>query len=198
MPPGRARVAGLVLAAGGSRRFGVPKQLARLDGIPLLEHALLAMAEVRAIDPVVVTLGAHAEEICASVELHGARPVTVAAWREGQAASLRAGVAELPPDIDAVVVVLSDQPRIGAATIGRVLAAWDGIAPAVRAVHGGRPGHPVLLSRALFPAIAELRGDVGARELLRGGVVVEIACDEGAVLDVDTREQLERLRGRRG
>lgn len=192
------RIAGLVLAAGGSRRFGAPKQLAQLGGVPLLEHALRAIAAVPAVDPVLLALGAHADAIRAAVDLHGAEPLVVPGWAEGQAASLRAGVAALArrPDVDAVLVTLGDQPHVDAAAIARVVAAWDGTAPAVRATFGGRPGHPVLLARALYPAVAALRGDVGARELLRAAGVVEVACDASVVLDVDTPADLATLRAR--
>lgn len=187
------RIAGLVLAAGAGTRFGAPKQLARLDGRPLLEHALAAVAAVPQLARVVVALGAGADEIRAAVDLHGAQPLVVEDWREGQAASLRAGVAALAGDADAVLVTLGDQPRVGPATIACVIDAWDGAAPAVRATYGGRPGHPVLLARALYPAVAELRGDVGARELLARPDAIAVACGEDAVLDVDTRAQLDAL-----
>ena len=188
------RIAGLVLAAGGSRRFGAPKQLARLDDTPLLEHALRELAAVPALTRVVVALGAHADEILAAVDLHGAEPLLVEDWAAGQSASLRAGVAALAADADAVVVTLADQPRVTAATVARVLAAWDRTAPAVRATFAGRPGHPVLIARSLYPAIGELRGDAGARDLLEAAGALEVACDAGAVLDVDTPEQLAALR----
>ncbi len=187
------RIVGLVLAAGAGRRFGAPKQLAPLAGRPLLEHALAAVAAAPGLTRVVVALGAHADEILARVDLHGAEPLVVADWGEGQAASLRAGVAALAGEADAVLVTLGDQPRLDAATIARVLGAWDGAAPAVRATYDGRPGHPVLLARALFGAVAELRGDAGARALLARPDVVEVACDAAAVIDVDTPEQLAAL-----
>ncbi|MDW5597137.1 NTP transferase domain-containing protein, partial [Conexibacter stalactiti] len=118
----RSRVAGLVLAAGAARRFGAAKQLAPLDGRPLLEHALAAMAAA-GLPRVAVALGAHAQEIAAAVELHGAEVVVVTDWEEGLAASLRAGVAALAPHADAIVVTLGDQPRVRPEAIARVAAA---------------------------------------------------------------------------
>jgi molybdenum cofactor cytidylyltransferase len=188
------RIAGLVLAAGAGRRFGAPKQLAELDGRPLLEHALEAIAAVPALERAAVTLGAHADEILARVELHGVQPVLVDDWAEGQAASLRAGVAALAPYADAIVVTLGDQPRLAPATIVRLLDAWDGEAPALRASHDGRPGHPVLLTRPLYPAVARLRGDVGARSVLAAAEAHTVDCGADAVLDVDTQAQLATLR----
>jgi molybdenum cofactor cytidylyltransferase len=191
------RIAGLVLAAGAGRRFGGPKQLAPLHGRPLLEHALRTIAAVPALERVVVALGAHADEILARVDLQGAEPLVVEDWAEGQAASLRAGVARLAADdaLDAIVVTLGDQPGVSTEAIGRVVAAWDGVRPAVRATCGGAPGHPVLLARALFPALLGLRGDAGARGVLAHADVLDVVGDASALLDVDTPAELQRLRG---
>lgn len=185
------RVGGLVLAAGAGRRFGGPKQLAPFDGRPLLEHALRAMAQTPGLVRRVVALGARAEEIAAAVDLHGVEPVVVAGWEEGQAASLRAGVAALGPDLDAVVVTLGDQPLVTPATIARLAAEAAGPAPAARATWAGVPGHPVLLRRPLLDAVAELRGDAGARALLTDARLVP--CGPEAVADVDTPQQLTAL-----
>ena len=182
-----------MLAAGSGERFGGGKQLADLDGRPLLEHVLAAMAAAP-LERVVVVLGAQADEIRAGVDLHGARAVICPDWREGQAASLRAGIAALD-GAGPAVVVLGDQPRISARAIERVLGARSPDAAAVRATYAGTPGHPVVLERALFDAIARLRGDEGARTLLGGVAVRDVACDGlGRPDDVDTPEQLEVLR----
>ena len=181
------KVGGLVLAAGeGSRFEGGVKQLAPLDGRPLLEHALAAIAEL---EPRVVVLGHAADEILATVDLHGARPVICETWREGQSASLRAGVEALG-DVDAAVVVLGDQPRITKAAVAAVAAA-PGTA---RATYGGAPGHPIRLDRALLRRVGELRGDVGFRDILSRAQVR--AVEVGALADpadVDTREELAKL-----
>jgi molybdenum cofactor cytidylyltransferase len=191
-----AGVVGLVLAAGAARRFGSPKQLALLDGRPLLEHALAAMAAATAVERVVVVLGAHADAILAGVDRHGAEPVICPDWEEGQAASLRAGVAAVADRAAAVVVTLGDQPAIEVAAIDRVVAARDGVSDAVRASYDGRPGHPVLLERSLFGAVATLRGDEGARGLLAGAVVSVVACDGlGSDADVDTVAELRLSAG---
>jgi CTP:molybdopterin cytidylyltransferase MocA len=184
-------VGGLILAAGAGRRFGSPKQLAQLDGRPLLEHALIAMSAATQIETVVVVLGAHADAVLAAVERHGAEAVICADWEEGQAASLRAGVAVLAARVDAIVVTLGDQPAIDPRAIDRVARARDGTSVAIRASYGGRPGHPVLLERGLFQRVAALRGDHGARSLLSGVAVRVLACDGlGSDLDVDTVQQL--------
>jgi len=186
-------VEGLVLAAGAGRRFGGVKQLAPLDGRPLLEHALRALTGSPALDGVVATLGADAERIAAAVDLHGARPVLVEAWQEGIAASLRTGVAALRPATQAVVIVLGDQPGVTAEMVDRVVAAGRATnRAAARAVHGGRPGHPVLLRRELFALVARLNGDRGAGALLDTVPTVTVECGAAAVLDVDRPGDLPR------
>jgi molybdenum cofactor cytidylyltransferase len=182
------RIGALVLAAGEGRRFGGTKQLAELDGRPLLEHALAA---VTGVSPRVVVLGHAAEEIRAGVDLHGAQPVVCERWREGQSASLRCGLDALA-GVDAVLVVLGDQPGITAAAVEAVLAA-GGDEDAVRALYDGVPGHPVLLLRPLLDREGELTGDTGFRDLLMGarvrGVEVGHLADPA---DIDTREELAR------
>ena len=181
------KVGGLVLAAGeGSRFEGGTKQLAPLDGRPLLEHALRAVAALR---PRVVVLGHAAEEILGRVDLHGAEPVICRDWALGQSASLRAGIDALG-DVDAAVVVLGDQPRITAAAVAAVAAAGG----TARASYNGRPGHPIRIPRALLDRAGELRGDVGFREILGLAEVREVEVGELAdPVDVDTREELARL-----
>lgn len=187
----RRAIGGLVLAAGAGQRFGSPKQLAMLEGRPLLEHALLAMAGAEHVERTAVVLGAHADGILTEVERHGAVPVLCTGWEEGQAASLRAGVAALADGVEAIVVTLGDQPFIDPRAIDRLVEARDGRADAVRASYGDRPGHPVLLERSLFAQVGLLRGDEGARSLLADASVRIVACDGlGSDLDIDTTEQL--------
>jgi CTP:molybdopterin cytidylyltransferase MocA len=186
-------VGGLVLAAGGSSRFGKrPKQLAPLDGRPLLEHVLMAM-EAAPLDRVVVVLGSHADEVRSGVPLHGAEPVVCADWESGLAASLQAGVTALE-GCEAVAVALGDQPRLSPDAVARVVSQRGRDELAVRATYGGVPGHPVLLERTLLARVDSLRGDAGARDLLHGVPIREVACDGlGSPADVDTRAELEAL-----
>jgi len=185
-------IGGLVLAAGAGTRFGAQKQLAELDGVPLLEHALRAMRAALA-GRVIVVLGSSADEIVAGVDLHGADPVVCARWEEGQSASLACGLAELT-DCEAVVVTLGDQPRVAPDAIRRVIEARNG-ASAVRATYGGSPGHPVLLERDLFSALRDVTGDKGARNLLMSVSVLDVPCDDlGGGEDVDTPAELDALR----
>ena len=179
-------VAFIVLAAGAGRRFGGPKQVAPLDGRPLLQHVVDA-----APDPLTVVLGAHAEAVRAALDLEGVNVVVCDGWQEGQAASLRAGVAAVGA-VDAAVILLGDMPfvtpQVIAGALDHLTARWD----AVRTLYGGAPGHPVVLGRRALDAVPGLRGDVGARDLLRSFRVREWEaghlCDP---TDIDTPEQLE-------
>jgi CTP:molybdopterin cytidylyltransferase MocA len=185
-------IGGLVLAAGAATRFGRPKQLAYLDGIPLLEHVLRTMTAAP-VGRVVVVLGSAADEIAAAVDLHGADPIVCARWAEGQSASLACGLGELA-SCEAVVVTLGDQPRVSPDAIRRVIAGRNG-ASAVRATYGGEPGHPVLLERDLFSALRNVTGDKGARNLLLSVPVLDVPCDDlGGGEDVDTPAELDALR----
>ena len=187
-------IGGLVLAAGAATRFGAPKQLAELDGAPLLQHAVAAMLAARGIDRVVVVLGARAAAIRAVVDFAGAEVVECDGWAEGMAASLRAGVDALR-GCEWVVVTLGDQPRMSPQAITAVLRAAGPGVEAVRTTYDGRPGHPVALRGSLLPRVRELRGDVGARDLLDGIRVRTVEAGHlGRPGDVDTPEELEALR----
>ena len=186
-------ICGLVLAAGAATRFGSAKQLAEIDGRPMLEHAILAMV-ASPVGRVVVVLGSGAEEVLQRVDLHGGDAVVCERWAEGQSASLACGLAELSGS-EAVVVTLGDQPFVSPDAIRRVIAARGNGAAAVRATYHGAPGHPVLLERRLFERMRDVTGDHGARNLLISVQTREVPCDDlGGGQDVDTPAQLDALR----
>jgi molybdenum cofactor cytidylyltransferase len=187
-------IGGLVLAAGEGRRFGGPKLAAELDGVALLDHAVAAMLGVPAIERVVVVLGAHAEEISARADLGAVETLVCERWSDGISASLGAGVAELA-GAEAIVVTLGDQPFVTAQVIAAIVDQLDGRRPAARATYAGRPGHPVLIKRALFEQVRSLRGDEGARDLLAAAGVRELECGHLCrPEDIDTPEDLEAAR----
>jgi CTP:molybdopterin cytidylyltransferase MocA len=185
-------ICGLILAAGAGTRFGEePKQLAQLEGRPLLDHAIAAQCAVAELERIAVVLGAFAEQILERVDFKRAEPVICERWHEGQAASLRRGIEYLTDGyaVSRVIVTLGDQPRM----TPEVIARFVGEPPGTRAVYDGRPGHPVVLGPVQMRAIARLRGDQGAREVLQGGGTVECGSS-GTSRDVDTPEDMEAIR----
>jgi molybdenum cofactor cytidylyltransferase len=181
-------IGGLILAAGEGRRFGGAKQIAELDGLPLLEHAVMAMEAVPAIDRIVVVLGAHADEVRERVDFGTAEPVVCEDWAQGMSASLRTGIDALA-GAQTIIVTLGDQPFIAP----QVIAQFVDERGTCRASYDGEPGHPVRMTAATARRARELTGEEGARELLRGCRLVECGhlCRPH---DVDTRAQLEGIR----
>jgi CTP:molybdopterin cytidylyltransferase MocA len=175
--------------------MGGPKALVEIDGEPLLRRALGALAG-GGCTPLVVVLGAAADAAAALVP-DGVRVVVAPDWAEGMGASLRAGLRALEGTAaDAAVVHLVDLPGVGAAAVGRLVAA-AGPAALARAAYGGKPGHPVLLGREHWAAVAAgARGDAGARAYLAGNPAVALVeCgDVASPGDLDTPEALERFR----
>jgi molybdenum cofactor cytidylyltransferase len=181
------------LAAGEGRRFGGAKQLADLNGRPVLEYAIEAMTGAPELERVVVILGAHADKIRPAIDFGRAEPVVCEEWEEGIAASLRCAVDSLP-EADPLVIGLGDQPGLTPAAIDAVIKALSDnpAAPAARATYGGNPGHPVAVRAALRAPLLRLRGDAGAGRLLADAGAVEVDCSgvaDGA--DIDTAEQLD-------
>lgn len=189
-------VLGVVLAAGGSTRMGRPKQLAELDGRPLLAHVLAAV-DAAPVDRVVVALGGAADAVLERVDLGRAEPLVVEGWAAGMGHVLASTLAQAGDDWEAVVVLLGDQPLVPGSAVARVVEAWRaGAGPVVTATYGGRPGHPKLFDRRLLPDLLRLTGDTGARDLLATHPDrvhrVEVG-DLGSDADVDVEADLVRV-----
>ena len=183
----------LLLAAGGSRRFGSPKLLARLDGESLLRRSARAALGCGA-GGCIVVLGASAIRL--ERELRGL-PVTVAVnrdWRRGLSSSLRAGLAVLPAAAPAALVALADQAALGPADLHRLIAAWRRQPRAIVAARAGDVlGPPAIFPRRIFRELRRLRGDAGARTLLQDPArsVIEIGI-ANAAYDIDRPGDLVR------
>jgi molybdenum cofactor cytidylyltransferase len=190
------RIGAVILAAGLGSRFGqAAKMLAPYAGRPMVRCAAEAALASRA-GPVVAVLGAHAEAVRAALAGLDLTLVENPDPAAGLSASLRLGLAALPPETEAAVVLLGDMPRIGPAHIDALIAAYTGAMPrpsAVVPVSDGRRGNPVLLDLARLGAdLAALTGDHGAGPILkRRGDVLELPADPAVIFDVDTPEALE-------
>lgn len=176
-----SHVAGVLLAAGTSERFGDRnKLLADLDGDAVVRHAATTLVEA-GLDPIVVVVGHEADRIRAALV---GLPVEFAyndVFETGQASSLATGIRELgdPDDVDAVIVALGDMPFVSPGTIESLVAAHDaGVADAAAAAHEGQRGNPVMFDGQFFGALETVDGDVGGREIL-------LNADESALVAVD-------------
>jgi len=192
-------LAGIVLAAGQSTRMGENKLLQPLRGKPILRHAVEAQIEA-GLSPIIVVTGHQRAEVEAVLAELPVQLVHNSDYASGLAGSLKAGVAALPPEVPATVISLGDMPNVTPAVIERLMEAHRMQPEALAAVPTlfGQRGNPVLLARAIFPAVSLLSGDRGARRLLdeAGDRVIDVAFEDPAIaIDVDTPEALRALRG---
>ena len=188
-------IAGLLLAAGRSRRFGADKLRAKLDGKAVIRWSAEALASL---DVVYVVIPPGADAVTQALSRLDVRFVVNLARDEGMASSIRAGVAVLPNDVDAVVISLADQPRAGAAVTRDLCARWRaGDSAAVAPMYRDGRGHPVLFGRECFDALLALRGDIGARAVLEslGDRLALVPVPSAMPVDVDTPEALRLLQG---
>jgi CTP:molybdopterin cytidylyltransferase MocA len=195
-------VSAILLAAGAGSRFGGGKLLAPYHGRPLIEAALSNLADAP-VDETVVVVGDDAQRLREACEPYGFKVVENPDWARGISTSVRVGLQSLGPEARAAVVLLADQPLVGAGAVGRLVGAFGEGAKVAVATYGGKPRNPVLFSREVWPLLmTELSGDEGARSFLRRHpeLVTRVPCEGvGDPADVDTAEdlrRLERLRGR--
>jgi molybdenum cofactor cytidylyltransferase len=190
-----------VLAAGGSARLGHPKQLILHDGRPLVTRAAeTALAAGAA--PVIVVLGAHAEQIRPALShLSGVTTVINSGWESGLASSLTAGLRAALRDTtwEGVLAMLVDQPLVDGLMLRRIIAEFAAGPRIVATGYDGVPGVPALFGREHVPELLSLTGDTGAGPWLRSRArEAAIVPLDGAVLDVDTPADVQRLADRQG
>jgi molybdenum cofactor cytidylyltransferase len=196
------RVAAVLLAAGRGTRMGGPnKLLEELRGKAIVRHAAEAMSASKA-SPVVAVTGHEGERVAKMLAGLEIKRVHNPDYAEGLSTSLRAGLAALPAESDAVVIALGDMPDVTGALIDKLIAAIDPARGALIAVptREGRRGNPVVWSRRFFDDLTRLEGDVGARHLIaqHNEAVVEVAVDDDAAFhDIDTPEALQTARAAR-
>jgi molybdenum cofactor cytidylyltransferase len=190
----RGALHAIVLAAGASTRFGSPKQLVRLAGRPLLHTVVTRAAEITG-NALIVVLGSQAAELAPLLKHSAGTIVVNHEWREGLASSIRAGVAHLPAACTGAMLVLADQAAVTADDLKRLAGSWRRQPQYIAAaMYAGTIGVPAIFPRASFRELSELRGDSGARALLRRNSdrLVRVAM-ESAAIDLDTPEDLLAL-----
>ncbi|MFZ9449371.1 MAG: NTP transferase domain-containing protein, partial [Alphaproteobacteria bacterium] len=200
-PPRQPRIAAIVLAAGRSSRMApANKLLVEVDGTPMARRAVDAAIGSQAVATIVV-LGNDAARVRQALAGRDATIVEASDFAQGLSASLRAGLAALPADIDGVLVLLGDMPRVASAHLDRLIAAFapgEGRAICIP-THRAKRGNPILWDARFVPEMRALEGDQGARGLL--GAHADQVCevemqDDAVLLDVDTPAALAALRER--
>jgi molybdenum cofactor cytidylyltransferase len=191
-------IAAVVLAAGLSRRMGQAKLLMPVGGRAIVRHAVESVL-AGGVDSVWVVSGPDAEPIEAALAGLDVQMVVNPAPEEGQAGSLRVGIAALPPSADAALIALGDQPWLAPAIIPALLAARRTspkliVAPRYR----DGQGNPVLFKREIFPELLRLTGDQGARPIIQKepARVEWVDLDLPMPPDVDTPDDYEKIRAR--
>jgi len=192
------QIGAVVLAAGGSERMGQPKQLLPVRGRPMVHHVTSALVAL-GLPQVIVVTGAHKEAVGAALADLPVDIVVNESWAEGMSSSICAGLRALCPDLQAVLLVLADQPALTTDLLQSLVAHYRASgAPIVAPVYRGRRGNPVIFDRALFPELLAVRGDRGGRSLIERyreqAELVEVD-DPAVIADVDSPEDYRRIMG---
>jgi molybdenum cofactor cytidylyltransferase len=190
-------VAAVVLAAGGSTRMGTTKQLLPVGGQPMVRR-VTAAACAAGLAQVIVVIGAQAGAVRRALTDLQVDIVVNEGWQEGMSTSIHAGIHALRPDIQALLVLLGDQPAVTTAVIQAVVHRHQTTAsPIVVPVYRGRRGNPVLFHRSLFADLLAVEGDQGGRALIarHADLVDRLDLKDVAVItDVDTPRDYEKVR----
>ena len=193
-------VAAVILAAGGSTRMGQLKQLLPLGGRPMVRHVAEAVCRA-GLAQVVVVVGAQADAVSQALASLPVELVVNEAWAEGMSTSMRAGLRVVRPEIQAVLLVLADQPALTPDLVRTLVARYQATrALIVAPFYQGQRGNPVLFDRALFAELLAVEGDRGGRLLIMSHQeqVERVEVDDPAVvMDIDTRHDYDRVRGSR-
>jgi len=194
----RARTGAVILAAGMSSRMGETKQLIRLGENTLLDQVVQIVRSCR-VDEIVLVLGHEAETIKKRVGIRNLKVVINESYQQGMGTSLRTGLAALSAGTNAALIVLADQPFVRAETLDRLIDQYEQSgAQIVIPIYKGFRGNPVLLGRSVFPEVMALTGDIGCRAIFGNHVegIVKVPVDDiGILLDLDTKGDVEKLRG---
>lgn len=193
--PGNTGV--VILAAGPSSRLGEPKQLLKHAGKNLLQKTIDA-ALGAGTKPIVVVLGANAEQITGEINKSGIHLVINPEWKEGMASSVRIGLNELlfiNPNMEAVILMVCDQPHVSAELINQLVNEHEQSGKSIVTCNYGEAiGPPALFSKTFFKELMKLKGDVGARKIIQkhSNEVATISFADGKT-DIDTKEDYNAL-----
>jgi len=191
------KIAGVILAAGSASRMGTLKQLLMLQGKPMLAHVLGHARNAR-LAPLIVVLGDGAAKVQGLIDFTPDFVVFAKDFALGQSASLKAGLSRVPARCDGALFLLGDQPVVSSIVMDTLVDGFYRLGKdIVIPTYMGKRGNPVLIGRPLFPQLAALKGDTGARVLFQRypESIAEIEVnDSGVCIDVDTWEDFRKLK----
>jgi len=175
--------------------MGRPKQTLPLSGVPMLERVLEIFRKSN-VGRVVVVLGANEDEVRKHVKFADELVVINPKFAEGMSSSLRFGLKHVGTEVDAVIIALGDQPFVLPTTIDKMVETYkQSGARIVIPTYQGARGNPVLFDKSVFPRIARIRGDMGAKTVVQKNAadVLEVEVpDRGVLVDIDTPSDLGR------
>ena len=177
-------IIGVLLAAGGARRFGSQKLVALLDGVPVVRRAFDALSPVT--DGTIVVVGSDAEAVAKALDGTRASVVVNSDWADGLSTSLRCGILAAPPSTEAVIIGLGDEPTVDSHVCRELVRAWRREKKLIVAArYNGVQDHPVLFDRAVFSELTSLAGDVGAKS------VINRSSERVAFVDVSAPQPID-------
>jgi molybdenum cofactor cytidylyltransferase len=187
----------ILLAAGDSSRLGRPKQLLVYNGETLLQHSLQAAAASSA-SPIIIVLGAGSEQLKAGLEGANVHIIENSDWEEGMASSIRHGVetlVEISPAAEGLILMMCDQPYVTSGVLDRLIETHNTTGKSIVASgYAETYGPPTFFHRSTFPQLLELKGDIGARSVIRQhSAEVEVVPFAEGEIDIDTEGDYEKL-----
>jgi molybdenum cofactor cytidylyltransferase len=190
-----SKIACVILAAGEPERFEGVKHLARIKGMPMLQHSLNA-ANGSGADYVLLVIGSSSTEILSAIDLGRAQVVLNKNYKRGVSTSVKVGIANMPQDCKGAIIMVADQPFLKSFHLNRMMKVFRlKNSEVVILSHKGEPRSPVLISSKLFHKLVELKGDTGARQALRKRKDIELVeiSDDNVFFDIDTRREYTEM-----
>lgn len=190
------KLSAIVLAAGGSSRYGRCKQLVEINGSSLVRQAVDKLSALFPIDRITVVVGANSEAVAQSVSDLPVNVVLNEHWQQGLASSLKAGLNSVEPDCRAVMITLCDQALVTGEHLRRLLNLWFAFPSEITAsAYAGTVGTPAIIPAEFYPQVLALEGDAGAKPLLKNNAArVKTLPIPEAEFDLDVPADLEKLK----
>ena len=188
------QIAGIILAAGGSSRFGEPKQLLLWKGQPIIRHVVIAAMKAE-LDPIVVVVGSSDQDVEKVISDLPVRIVKNPDWMTGLSSSIRSSVTTLPKEVGGVIFLQADQPQISQVHIKSLVETHqESLSPIVAPEINGQQGNPVMFDSRTFPDLLSLKGDTGGRVLFSHYQVRRVIWnDPNLLMDIDTPEDYKKF-----